>query len=188
MDDHSKRTWKTLGLLFGIMLATLLFFFIRRQSNPNNLILAKMEEDFSQVRHPADSTLVDEFSGWGNFSAHRQVFDVPGDYCDFWVFELRRYPGEPQAVLDQYQAQRQDTDTLQGLPLNLIFIEAIPGKTFKRTHQELGFDSYSDAFTLDFLNREYIYRFPAGLNEGTGELFFVYFLRTNVKVEADNGC
>ena len=142
----------------------------------------QLEAEFAALTHPPGTQSIDGFSGVGNFSAHRQILAVEGDYCDFWVVELRTYTGEAQAVYDYYQDNKGDAQPI------LMFVETDQSKIFDQSHKEVTYDSYSDAFALDFFHRKYLYRFPKKLQPNTFSYYFIYFLNTNVEVEPGEGC
>ena len=137
---------KKIGLA-SIFLALLL---AACQPQANRQRLSQLEADFSVISHPPNTEQIDSFSGVGNFSGHRQIFGVEGDYCDLWAVELRRYSGEAQAVYDFYHGASQ--------PPILMFVERDQSETFVQNHKDISYDSYADAFALQFFQRQYLWR------------------------------
>jgi hypothetical protein len=174
-DKTMKQILLTLLFLSTLLLAC-------SSSEIKTQLLAQLEADFTALTHPPGTQTIDSFSGVGNFSAQRQIFGVEGDYCDFWVVELRAYNGEAQAVYDYYQDTKGDARPI------LMFVETNQSKIFEQTYKEVTYDSYADAFALDFIHRNYLYRFPKKLKPSTSNYYFIYFLKTNVEVEPGEGC
>ncbi len=183
---RSKSILTALSIL--ITAAISINLYLDRQENPNYAYLNQLAADFSSIRHPAGSTLIDNFSGFGNFSTHRQIFDARGDFCDFWVVELHSYTGTAQEVYAFYQSVQLEPSWPHGLDISLLFVRTNYSKTFEQTHLEMPTESYGDTFALDFFINEYLWRFPPGLDSSQENLYFIYFLETNVTVSHKYRC
>jgi len=181
---------KVLSISLGVLVIAILGICVYKNKpvTPNDEYLSEIMEDFSHIPHPSEAKLLDSFGGFGNFSGHRQIFGVEGDFCDFWAVELRSYAGEAQAIYDFYQRAMHETSWPQELSVNVMFVRSNQGRIFEQTHPEIIYDSYRDAFALDFFNRQYLWRYPKAVGNSQEDLYFVYFLKTNVAVLPQYGC